>query len=209
MNLFLVISFIVLVIAFIIYAYYSSLFDSPIITRGPFQELYVAYITNKGDYKEAWNHYHEICAIINNRGCSKDACSLPSIGLYYDNPQNVTDKAQLRSSIGIIVDEDWFNSNVNKQINDKLRFGKINALKDSLQVRFPQRSMLGIFTALKKVYPQIFKYLEDHNVKNNEMTEIAEIYNFEKGKMIFLLGLGTREENDFMTTIPETYDFKS
>ncbi|OHT13507.1 hypothetical protein TRFO_16260 [Tritrichomonas foetus] len=186
-----------------IYCYISSELCEVNVTRGSFEGRRIAYIGVKGSYTKAWyNYYNNLTALLNQMNYPVLAETLPNIGIYYEDPQNVGTEDDLRCIIGLFIDDDWkYDENLK---SEKLHFGNIETMNDAIIVKFPQRSLLSIFTAIRKVYPEIRNYAEKH-LPSEKLTAIAEVYLLEKGKMIFVQGIG--DHKGLMTEKPETFEF--
>ncbi|OHS94939.1 hypothetical protein TRFO_38886 [Tritrichomonas foetus] len=191
------------IIVLIFYAYMSSMFSKISFSRGdPFQELKIAYISIKGDYRKAWmdGPFYDLLDLFDKRSYGKPARELPSIAIFYDDPSTVPSK-DLRCIIGVVMHDDW----KPKKMDDCLKFGTVNHMDDTIQCRLPDRSMMSVGNAVKRVFPALKKFHEATEISKNQFTALAEVYNFEKDKILFVEG--TRQFGGLLSEPPKTFDY--
>jgi hypothetical protein len=171
-----------LVVAFL---YYSALLTPIKLLRLPSQRLHIAYVTYIGPYKEAYKRNSEIeaqLAKVRSIPWEKEPC----FGIYYDNPQ-VTKASECRALVGKIIPDD-----LEEKELDGVKFGYIDEIRDSLQIRYPLRSILCIFAGIYRVYPEINKFWEREGTEKAR-TAMVELYGFHGQTITFLQGIGEAE----------------
>ena len=101
-------------------------------------------------------------------------------GIYYDDPAVVA-KEQLRSDIGVIVDDQY--SSELFRLQGKYAV-KTRPKQQALVAEFPYQSQLSIIAGVMKVYPELNKYVIANNL---QMREVMEIYDRTAKKIFYVM----------------------
>jgi len=176
-----------LILFFLSIAYffvYSGLFASIEVKaqRPTFGNLRIAYKFARGSYKNAGHLFTEAHSI---------APELKTLGIYYDDPQQVN-TADLRYCVGVILsegdspyDEDLANTYKNHGFKQIL----LPAVDHAVWTTFPFKSILSFFIGVARVYPRLAEYIQEKKLCAHPMIEI-----YEKEWIIFLAPLSKQDE---------------
>lgn len=179
------------VVAIISYIIYLSGITSPVtLERRDFQRIKIAYLTFRGPYSQSWKLGIEVESKLSDvkvMDWSKEPC----IGIYYDNPEQVP-LAECRSIYGKIIPDDF------PEV-DGVSTTYIEAMPDTIQVRYPFRGFLSILFGMRKAYPMIHAFWR--NTEETKGTAIAELYGFNGTFITYLQGVG--EYTGIMAEWPE------
>lgn len=183
----LVICLIVLLILFFatvcFFLVYSGLL-SPIdigTKRPPFGILNIAYKFARGPYKNAGHLFTEAHSLIPE---------LKTIGIYYDDPQQV-DPADLRYCVGLILPEDKSMSQAYMKTLSQHGFKEISfpAVEHAVVTKFPFYNTISIFIGVARVYPRLAEYIQTEKLCAHPMVEIYDV-----DQIIFMAPLSRQEE---------------
>lgn len=161
----------VLLVLGLLYLNYLKFF-SPITLEekkyGPFTLVYEEYT---GPYKDTAKIQNDLYYSLLNKEKIK---TFKGFGVYYDNPKKVPAQ-DLRSIAGCVLEQEDY---------EKVGYLETNGYKvknipeqDCIVVEFPFKNSFSIFVGMAKVYPEIEKYIKDHNLENNEIMEIYDMQN--------------------------------
>jgi hypothetical protein len=103
-------------------------------------------------------------------------------GIYYDDPATVA-KEQLRSDIGVIVDDQY--SSELFRLQGKYTV-KTRPKQKALVVEFPYHSQLSIIAGVMKVYPELTTYITANNIP---MSPMMEIYDRTAKKIFYIMSI--------------------
>jgi hypothetical protein len=174
-----------LLVCIIAFLYYSALLTPVTIHRLPSQRLRVAYVLNVGPYTEAYKRHCELerdLAKIRPIDWSKEPC----FGVYFDVP-TVTEASKCRALVGKVIPDD-----LEERELENIRFGYMEPMADTLQVRYPLRSVLCIFAAIYRVYPKITKFWDSEG-KDTPRSAMVEFYGLHGQTITFMQGIGQAE----------------
>jgi hypothetical protein len=99
-RLFCLLLLIVIPVLSAIFVWASDIMCPIVVAAKPFPGVKVCFVAVKGPFSAAWGHMKQIAADVKAVGVDPD--SLPSFGIYYDNPSDVPHD-QLRAVFGKIV----------------------------------------------------------------------------------------------------------
>jgi len=176
-----------LLVFFISVAYlfvYSGLF-SPIeirTQRPPFGSLHVAYKFARGAYKNAGHLFTEAHSLIPE---------LKTIGVYYDDPQQVN-TADLRYCVGVILSEGdatTDESHLKAYLDHGFKEIKFPSVDHSVLTQFPFSNTLSIFIGVARVYPKLAEYIHESKLCAHPMIEI-----YDNNNIIFMAPLSRQDE---------------
>lgn len=134
---------------------YSGLF-APVEIRAqrpPFGNLHIAYKFARGSYKNAGMLFTQAHSI---------APELATIGLYYDDPQQVERTADLRYCVGVVLPEadDEKQKYIDAFIADGFKEARLPGVDHAVMTTFPFKNTLSIFIGVAKVYPQLAAFVQ-------------------------------------------------
>jgi len=153
----------------------------------PFKELTICYKFKRGPYKGCGHLFTEIYSI---------APELKTIGLYYDDPEQV-DSYELRYAIGAILSDGSTPEPAGVR-ERAMKFGfkvaTFPAIEHAVLASFPFSATFSIVLAIWKVYPALKEYIKKHSLCAWPMIEV-----YDSAAVLFVAPL-TRQE-DFL--VPE------
>uniref|UniRef100_T1IT36 Testis-expressed sequence 264 protein n=1 Tax=Strigamia maritima TaxID=126957 RepID=T1IT36_STRMM len=163
---------------------HSGLFTKFEIRAGkpPFDNLLVAYRFARGPYKNAGNLFTEVHLL---------APSLKTIGVYYDDPQEVS-SSDLRFIVGAVLDDsDDEKSKENEKIllDQGYKLITFPAVSNAITTTFPFKNTLSIFIAVSRVYPQLNEFIKVRSLCAHPMIEV-----YDKGTIVFVAPLARQDE---------------
>lgn len=163
---------------------YSGLF-TPIEIRAQrpsFTSLRIAYKFARGPYKNAGHLFTEAHSLIPE---------LKTIGIYYDDPQQVN-PSELRYCVGIILSEGESEPD-NAHLSTCLEYGfkelVLPAVDHAVLTTFPFKSTVSIFIGVARVYPRLAEYIKESKLCAHPMIEI-----YEDDKIVFMSPLSKQDE---------------
>ncbi|KAI9556996.1 hypothetical protein GHT06_016790 [Daphnia sinensis] len=163
---------------------YSGLF-APIEIRAErpsFTSLRIAYKFARGPYKNAGHLFTEAHSLIPE---------LKTIGIYYDDPQQVN-PSELRYCVGIILSEGESEPD-STHLSTCLEYGfkelVLPAVDHAVITTFPFKSTVSIFIGVARVYPKLAEYIKESKLCAHPMIEI-----YEDDKIIFMSPLSKQDE---------------
>lgn len=164
-----IILFILLILTVIALLYVSGILQPVDVGAGtpPIPRVTVAYKFSKGSYGNAGNLYNEVTRL---------APKSKAIGIYYDNP-NMVAASGLRYAIGAVLSEGDIKVEPDVQKEMESAGFKIIILPEvtnCVRAKFPYINTLSILIAVKKVYPHIDSYIQEHRLCAYPMVEIYE-----------------------------------
>ncbi len=167
-----------IIIGIVLFLFYLGFFSKIIIEEKEMGPFVLIYEDHKGDYKWTAKIQNDIYYSLLNEYKIE---TFKGFGIYYDNPKKVPVN-ELRSIAGCIL-EKW---DYNKIIYLKEKSFKIKEIpiQNSIVVEFPYKNSFSIIAGIIKVYPKIEQYIQDNNLKTNE---IMEIYDVPSNKIIYLM----------------------
>lgn len=96
------------------------------------------------------------------------------IGLYYDNPNAVSDKTQCRSSIGLMIN-DGQSFKVSEFLESHPSFLSAHLpTTKCITTSYPYVNKLSFLLIVAKVYPKLAKYIQEQRIQTGG--SIMEIY---------------------------------
>lgn len=147
--------------------YYTGYFTNIVITQQDMWPYTLVYETYTGDYSTVGPVMDKLYNwLIDDVQIKTDKW----FGIYYDDPATVA-KEQLRSDIGVIVDDRYTSELFRLQGKYTV---KTRVKQKALVVEFPYKSPLHIIAGVMKVYPEIKKYILANNIPMREMMEIYD-----------------------------------
>lgn len=163
---------------------YSGLFTSFDISAGKpsFDSLTVAYKFARGPYKNAGELFTRVSAL---------TPELRSIGVYYDDPQEVM-PSELRYIVGAVLCEG--KEEVKKEYESLYTengfiITNFPAVSQAITTTFPFRNTLSIFIAVARVYPHLAEYIKTRSLCAHPMIEI-----YENDHIVFMVPLAKQDE---------------
>ncbi|MCI4389957.1 hypothetical protein PGIGA_G00117130 [Pangasianodon gigas] len=156
-----------LLVTLAVYVVYSGLLTEIHISTGssPVRSITVAYKYREGPYQESGLLFAESCRI---------APELPTVGVYYDDPNKVPGP-KCRSAVGSILSEgDQRPSTELQERYEKFGF-RIFTFPEVTHVVsscFPYRTRLSIILGVCRVYPQLNCYIKDRKLCAHPFLEI-------------------------------------
>ena len=175
------------------YLVHATAITTPIVLeRKPSQRLRIAYVTFVGPYHEAYKKGQVVEAEL-AKIAPRNWADTPCIGIYYDNPKEVPAE-RCRSVFGKIIPEDMDVAGL-----EGVRVDVIEAMEDTIQIRYPLRGFLSIMAGIFRAYPAINKFWASQ--ASSDGTAIAELYGFGGNYITYLQGVGKYE--GIMMAFPE------
>ena len=180
MFLYLLLGLFVLLVSYLIWA--TAIFTKVEVRQKTFRETKIAYVTNIGDYSQAYKQTAIVEQKIKEK-YGKDWSTQPCFGIYYDKPGEVP-KSEMRSVVGKLIPED-FNENI---APEGVYFGVIEEA-DVIQAEYPLRSIFSIFAGIHRVYSALNKYLvrDEPDVQRIVTGGALEIYGYRGNKTLYVL----------------------
>lgn len=162
---------------------YSGLF-SPIdigTRRPPFGILNIAYKFARGPYKNAGHLFTEAHSLIPE---------LKTIGIYYDDPQQV-DPSDLRYCVGVVLPDDEAMSQEHMETLSQHGFKKASfpAVEHAVIAKFPFNNTISIFIGVARVYPRLAEYIQTEKLCAHPMVEI-----YDQNQIVFMAPLSRQDE---------------
>ncbi len=144
-------------------------------------DYWVVYQASVGPYENVGPAMNKICQNLKDDGIETKL----SFGVYYDDPKKV-DKAKLRSEVGAILDEKYYNRI--ESLRSKYNIKQLKK-RNSLVSEFPLRNDLSYMLGPMKVYPAMDNYCKekDINIENIKDGFGLEIYDMENKKITYIL----------------------
>jgi hypothetical protein len=124
------------------------------IERLPWERRRIAYTTFVRPYNEA----HQKISFVETelpKVHAIDWSKEPGVGIY-DDPPGVTKPEDCRSVIGEFIPDSF-----EARPLDGVRFGSLENMPDTVQVRYPLRSVLCIFASMMCIYPGLTLYWKE------------------------------------------------
>lgn len=175
----LVVAILIAISSYVIYS--TGITSTVVLERGEFQKFRVAYVKYVGPYSESWKLGAEVeskLSTVKPIDWSKEPC----IGIYYDNPERVPVN-ECRSIYGKIIPGELELDGV-----DGVETAYVDAMPDTIQIRYPLRGFLSILCGMKKAYPMIHAFWK--STEETKGTAIAELYGFNGSVITYLQGVG-------------------
>jgi len=147
----------------------------------PFGILRIAYKFARGPYKNAGHLFTAAHSLIPE---------LKTIGIYYDDPQQV-DPTDLRYCVGVILPE-------NKAVADEhmktlsahgFKENFLPAVEHAVITKFPFNNTISIFIGVARVYPRLAEYIQTEKLCAHPMVEI-----YDEDHIIFMAPLSRQDE---------------
>ncbi|XP_046440383.1 testis-expressed protein 264 homolog [Daphnia pulex] len=163
---------------------YSGLFATIEIRaqRPPFTNLRIAYKFARGPYKNAGHLFTEAHSLIPD---------LKTIGIYYDDPQQVN-PSELRYCVGVILSEgesEPDNAHLSTFLEHGFKELVLPAVDHAVLTTFPFNNTVSIFIGVARVYPKLAEYIKESNLCAHPMIEI-----YENDKIVFMSPLSRQDE---------------
>ena len=173
----LIIILVILVITASGLAFYLDIFSKVQViekTMGPYVLIYEPYVGNYNTVSTTMDQVY-------NAVSAEQIKTTRGFGIYLDDPKT-TPKEQLRSELGVILEEKDYNRREDlEQKNFKI---KDFAAQQSVVVEFPYKNFLSIIAGVIKVYPAITDYIGERGYQANF---IMEIYDEPAGKIYYIM----------------------
>jgi len=149
--------------------------------RPPFGILNIAYKFARGPYKNAGHLFTEAHSLIPE---------LKTIGIYYDDPQQV-DPSDLRYCVGVVLPDDEAISEEHMKTLSQQGFKKISfpAVEHAVIAKFPFNNTISIFIGVARVYPRLAEYIQAEKLCAHPMVEI-----YDHNQIIFMAPLSRQDE---------------
>ncbi|RUS72922.1 hypothetical protein EGW08_019318 [Elysia chlorotica] len=125
--------------------------------KPPVEQLIIAYKFQQGPYHEAGQIFTEAAII---------APENKAIGIYYDDPKKVS-PLFLRYAVGSIIAEGKaaVDENMVKQFTERgFKILHLPEVSYAVQTRFPHVTTLSILIGIRKAYPRLEEYIEEHKL---------------------------------------------
>ncbi|KAL4438069.1 hypothetical protein ABPG74_016848 [Tetrahymena malaccensis] len=164
---------------------------------GPRQYLYFNERINYIKSSEIWN---KVCEAMNKHF----KFSVPA-GIYYDPIEIVEDKDNCRVTFGILVNPGEVQK-IEAFLAEYPEYKQTTLPNvDVIYSSFPYRSVMSFMFAVKKVYPNLKKYIEQHNI---EVTSYMELYDLSFGKSIQFYAFHGVKSNAYFLTEDQAPQYK-
>jgi len=149
--------------------------------RPPFGILRIAYKFARGPYKNAGHLFTQAHSLIPE---------LKTIGIYYDDPQQV-DPTDLRYCVGLVLPDD--KAVADEHLKTLLAHGfketTLPNVEHAVIAKFPFNNTISIFIGVARVYPRLAEYIQTEKLCAHPMVEI-----YEKDQIIFMAPLSKQDE---------------
>jgi hypothetical protein len=106
---------------------------------------------------------------------SKEAC----VGFYYDNP-TTTKEEDCRALVGKIIPDDF-----EERPLDGVIYGTLGPFKNSVQIRYPLRSMWSFIVGIPRAYSALGKWSETEG-SGKEVSCAIELYGYHGANITFM-----------------------
>lgn len=176
---------------FIVFSYflYSGLLSEVVVQTGspPIKKITIVYKFVEGPYKNCGHVFGEANSI---------GPKLPCIGVFYDDPKKVAGP-QCRSAIGSIVSEgdNKAPEDLLKQYNTSgFNVYSFPEVTHVVTACFPHRTFLSIILGVRRVYPQLTRYIKERRLCAHPFIEI-----YREGQILYIAPLA--RQGDFY--VPE------
>lgn len=182
---------------FLVFSYllYSGLLSEVVVLTGspPIKKITIVYKFVQGPYKNCGQVLTEANSI---------GPKLPCIGVFYDDPKKVAGP-QCRSAIGSIVSE-----GENKPSGDLLKKYKTSGFNvysfpevtHVVTASFPHRTFLSIILGVRRVYPQLTRYIKERRLCAHPFIEV-----YREGQVLYIAPLA--RQGDFY--VPEARELST
>jgi len=149
--------------------------------RPPFGILRIAYKFARGPYKNAGHLFTEAHSLIPQ---------LKTIGVYYDDPQQV-DPTDLRYCVGVVLPDDktLADEHLKTLSNHGFKETILPAVEHAVITKFPFNNTISIFIGVARVYPKLAEYIQTEKLCAHPMVEI-----YDKDHIIFMAPLSRQDE---------------
>jgi len=151
-----------LALTFLFALKYYGLFEDIEVSAGSppfaFGHRYVAYKKAKGRYSDASALFTEVCSLVPH---------LNTFGIYYDDPDNPDINAdKCRYIVGALLNENTPQSESDKQLlyNKGFLDGQLPHVDHVVYSSFPFKGIISVVIAIRRVYPVIKSYINEHNL---------------------------------------------
>ena len=173
---FVVITIVILIVAFFIfYAYFRGFKKLSISTKKVGGET-VAYESITGNYKQSGQIMDKIYYSLLNE---EKIETYLGFGTYFDNPKKV-EEAQLRSEAGCILNQ--VDSVIIEKLSKKYKIKQIEE-KEYIVTEFPYKGKISVFFSIMKVYPALQKYARAKRL--GEDGSVTEIYDIPNNRILY------------------------
>ncbi|KAI5628415.1 hypothetical protein C0J50_2905 [Silurus asotus] len=175
-----------------VFVFYSGLLSEVVVGTGspPVKNITIAYKFKKGSYRDRGAAFTESCSI---------APKLCSVGVFYDNPNQVEDDC-CRYAVGSILSQDEEKPDEELQrLYEKFGFRIISFPEVSCAVTssFPNRCMLSSICGAYRVFPELYHYITDRGLSAYPFIEIC------KGDLIHYMCPLENQESFFVPELLE------
>lgn len=112
------------------------------------------------------------------------------MGIFYDDP-SVVASDKLKSNVGYVINEEDAGDHDDYDVS-------VFVAGESIVTSFPYRNSFSHVLAPMKIVPLLQAYLEEHEYEGNlyEDYSVIELYDMEKGEIIFVISLGGIEVDE-------------
>jgi ribosomal protein S17 len=137
----------------------------------------VAYKLGRGPYSEAGHLFTELSGDLVREDPENHVQGLPTIGIFYDDPEKVKEVSRCRYAVGVILPSEG------DPHRERLKTGleargysttSLPVIDHVVYSVFPFRGVFSILIAVKRVYPRLKQYIKEHNLCAHPCIEIYE-----------------------------------
>ncbi|KAL5014406.1 hypothetical protein ScPMuIL_008676 [Solemya velum] len=160
---------VVIVVSVFIYLTHSGMFTSVSISTGrpPIGRVVLAYKFTTGSYTHCGNFFGEFAQLDGKR---------VSIGLYYDNPDEVPAE-KLRWAVGQIVAENGekLDGAVKKQYEEAgCKFITLPPIRAAITAKFHYKNNISMYFGMRSFYSKLMAYIAEKNLRKDLCMEIYD-----------------------------------
>jgi len=169
----------ILVLAFLIFFFYMGFHKQVVIYEKTLDPMYFVYREYLGSYREIGAEFDKI--VRDSKSCRAKDFIIG--GIYYDNPDVVSDHSKERSAIGLFI-----NSSERDKAEEFVRIFKqyqladIPSIKVRITSRFPFKNILSFVWMRVSIYPSLYDETVIKEICPNLSPFLIEFYPYTKSE---------------------------